>query len=86
MRILSQDGMCDYPYDEIGLSIGWRGDKEEYYIHWNCIQQKMCAKIATYSSLEKAQRAMEMLHNWYFANATAERLVFQFPADNELED
>lgn len=65
MRIISQDGMNDYPYDEIGLSIGWNGEKTEYYVFWNSIHRQMGSKIAVYSSLEKMKKAMEMLRKAY---------------------
>lgn len=66
MRILSQDGICDFPYDSIALSTGRRGDKERYYIfanHVNCEQKPQI--IATYSSEKKIEKAMEMVRAAY---------------------
>lgn len=94
MRVISQDGTSDYPYDEIGLSIGWNGEKTEYYIFWNSIQRQMGSKIAVYSSLEKVKKAMEMLRTAYQGNKIEETYhegtnyyhsIFQFPADDEVE-
>ena len=66
MRIISQDGTGDFPYDSIALSTGRRGDKERYYIfanHVNCEQNSQI--IATYSSEKKMEKAMEMVRVVY---------------------
>lgn len=66
MRIISQDGTCDFPYDSIALSTGRRGDKERYYIfaHYvNCEQKPQI--IARYSSKKKMEKAMEMVRVVY---------------------
>lgn len=65
MRILSQDGMSDFPYNEVGLSIGCKGDKSEFYIFCHHKLQDNGVKIATYSTAENAQKAMDMLRKTY---------------------
>lgn len=65
MRILSQDRICDYPYDDVGLSIGCRGNESEFYIFCHHKLQGNGVKIATYSTIEKARKAMEMLREEY---------------------
>ena len=71
MRIISQGGNADLPYEEIALCtscediIARHNDKE--YL------------MARYSTMEKAQKAMEMLHKAY----TGMPVVFQ---NVELED
>lgn len=66
MRIISQDGTCDFPYGSIAISTGYAGDKTRYYIfaHYvNCEQQPQI--IATYSSEKKMEKAMEMVRAVY---------------------
>lgn len=77
MRIISQGGHADFPYEEIALCMA----SEDIIARHNDKEYLM----ARYSTMDKAKKAMEMLHNWYFANSTAERLVFRFPADEDLE-
>ena len=65
MRILSQDGRIDLPYENFSLSI----------TQDNCIvaardvvarpTEMLIGTVAKYSSFEKAQKAMEMLHIAY---------------------
>ena len=95
MRILSQDGNCDFPYDDVGLSIGYKGDKNEFYIFCHNKLEDNGIKIAEYSTESKARKAMEMLREKYSTlRMQMERAnkikfftaLFQFPADNEVED
>lgn len=67
MRIISQDGMVDFPYENIAISTGHRGDNKEFYIFANfvnCAEQKPQI-LARYSTEKKAEKAMEMLHEEY---------------------
>ena len=66
MRIISQDGTCDFPYDSIALSTGYSGDKTRWYIfahYFNCEQKPQI--IATYSSEKEIEKAMEMVRAAY---------------------
>lgn len=69
MRIISQDGTLDLPYENIAISRGYRGDKKEFYIFAhliNCVEMdKMQQKLATYSTESKTKKAMEILHEEY---------------------
>ena len=66
MRIISQDGTRDFPYSNIALSTGYRGDKEKYYIFANCVNSEQKSQIiASYSSESKAEKAMEMVRIAY---------------------
>lgn len=86
MRIISQGGHADLPYEEIAVCmasediIARHNDKE--YL------------IARYSTIDKAQKAMEMLHNDYYdhvAEKTYHQCVyyihpcFRFPKDEDVE-
>ena len=67
MRIISQDGMVDFPYENIAISTGHRGDNKEFYIFANfvnCAEQKPQI-LARYSTEKKAEKAMEMLREQY---------------------
>ena len=95
MRIISQGGQADLPYEEIALCMACediiaRHNDKEYL-------------MARYSTMEKAEKAMEMLHKEYGkhffgqggAMATANLYVpafafippkvFQFPKDEDME-
>ena len=69
MRILSQDGTIDLPYECIGITIVHRGDNEEFYIFAHLVNsaepKKEPQKLGTYSTETKAQKAMEMLRETY---------------------
>lgn len=95
MRIISQGGHADLPYEEIALCISCediiaRHNDKEYL-------------MARYSTMEKAQKAMEMLFKeygeHYFCQGGAMATenfyvppfafippkVFQFPQDEDVE-
>ena len=95
MRIISQDGTIDLPYEQAIIT---RHDKSIYLME----HLTNDVEIAKYSTEEKADEAMEelrvayMCHNLVKMGATplndiGEKLtmglsgVFEFPADEELE-
>ena len=66
MRIISQDGKCDYPYENSTLFIDYMD---------GCVIKIVPStggckgtKIATYSTEKKATKAMEMLRKAYSNN------------------
>ena len=63
MRILSQDGTIDVPYDYFSLTIatGKYEDVEVACIYFHNLSSTKGTKLAEYSSKEKAEKAMEML-------------------------
>ena len=67
MRVISQDGTIDMPYEEVLITLGCSGDKREYHINGHLIypEGSSSVKIATYSTEEKAKKAMEMLRDAY---------------------
>ena len=100
MRIISQDNNLDFPYENIAISIGFSGDKKEFYVYAhmiNCYEMgKRPQKLAIYSTEAKAKKAMEMLREKYkdYARATNKSnfftmfdypKVFQFPQDEDVE-
>lgn len=69
MRVISQDGTIDVPYDYFSLSIasGKYEDVEVAYIYCHNLSSPNGTKLAEYSSREKALKAMEMLRNRYMS-------------------
>lgn len=87
MRIISQGGHADLPYEEIALCMA----SEDIIARHNDKEYLM----ARYSTMDKAKKAMEMLRNEYMQYATAKSedywfafdypKVFQFPQDEDVE-
>lgn len=67
MRILSQDGKIDVNYDLGNLSIasGRCEDVERASIYFYSCSCANATRIAEYTSLDKARKAMEMLQKAY---------------------
>ena len=96
MRIISQDGMYDFPYDKKCISFDIRNKKK--IIAWSFCSDNEVIYIATYSTEHKALKAMEMLREEYDYVRTFETIcngssnypnlpsyIFQFPKDEEIE-
>ena len=66
MRVISQDGTIDIPYELSAVTIGHKVDLSKFNIN---IRSKLLDEIpcivATYSTEEKAKKAMEMLRKAY---------------------
>lgn len=89
MRVISQDGTLDFPYEMSTIFIYGR---IENAIAIEPVGDSEVSIIGRYSSEEKATKAMEMLrgawineaieftHGIYHRNA-----VFRFPQDDEIE-
>lgn len=75
MRIVSQDGTIDVPYDLFSLSIsgGRYKDVEYAAIYCHNASSPKGTKLAEYSRKEKAIKALEMLHEAY----TGMPIIFQ---------
>ena len=94
MRVISQDGTIDIPYDSVIIQ---RFGREIYFLNKNLIGVEQLVSdmdIATYSTEEKAQKAMEMLHNDYYDHVAEKTYhegayyihpYFRFPKDEEVE-
>ena len=68
MRVISQDGTIDIPYDSVIIQ---RFGREIYFLNKNLIGVEQLVSdmdIATYSTEEKAKKAMEMLRISYENN------------------
>lgn len=67
MRVISQDGTIDVPYDYFSLSMssGKYKDVEVAYIYCHNLSSPNGTKLAEYSTEEKALKAMKMLRETY---------------------
>ena len=68
MRVISQDGTIDIPYDSVIIQ---RFGREIYFLNKNLIGVEQLVSdmdIATYSTEEKAKKAIEMLRKAYAGN------------------
>lgn len=67
MRVISQDGIIDVPYEisSLSMAVGKHEDVEYAAIYCHNSSTAMGTKMAEYSSKEKAQKAMEMLRIAY---------------------
>lgn len=72
MRILSQDGKIDVPYEQVSLEI----KEKEIWCGYSMTMTNHCVgkMFAEYSSEEKALKAMEMLHEAYVAHENYKKL------------
>ncbi|MFR5466941.1 MAG: hypothetical protein ACLTHR_15180 [Agathobacter rectalis] len=94
MRVISQDGTIDIPYDYFSLSIvsGKCKDVEVACIYCHNLSSPNGTMMAEYSSKEKAIKTMEMLREAWINEAIEfthgiyhRNIVFQFPQDDEIE-
>ena len=89
MRLISQDGTFDVPYDQVVIQ---RYSDGIYWLNKNLIGVESGFsedfKIASYSSEAKAIKAMEKLRENY-KNSTLNKedfLNFRFPKDEEVQE
>lgn len=93
MRVISQDGTIDVPYDYFSLSMssGKYKDVEVAYIYCQNSSSPIGTKLAEYSAEAKALKAMEILRETWI-NETVEfedgiyhrNIIFRFPKDSEI--
>lgn len=80
MRIISQDGCCDIPYEQAVVA---RLDRTVVAYPLNDLGSSDCIQLADYSTEEKAIKAMEMCRKHY---ATAEYNRRIIPKGDTLVD
>ena len=79
MRVISQDGTIDVPYESVIIQ---RFGREIYFLNKNLIGVEQLVSdmdIATYSTEEKAKKAMEELRYAYMCHSLAK--MGQTPPD-----
>lgn len=86
MRVISQDGTIDMPYEQVVIQ---KFKNDIYFLNKNLTGVEQLVSdmvVATYSTEEKAKKAMEMLRADYKKCIKCHYLMaFQFPAEEELE-
>lgn len=100
MRVISQDGTLDVPYDYFSLSIagakivsGMVEDRNVFSIFCHNLSSPNGTKLAEYSTEEKAIKAMEMLRERYkkletmkvLASGTAEYMEKALTTDEMIK-
>ena len=89
MRLISQDGTFDVPYNQVVIQ---RYSDGIYWLNKNLIGVESGIsedfKIASYSSEEKAIKVMEKLRENYknFTLYKEDFLYFRFPEDEEVQE
>ena len=86
MRVISQDGTIDIPYETVVIQ---RYREDVYFLNRNLTGVEDLIndiKLAQYSSETKAIKAMEMLREaWKFETGIYHgNNIFQFPQDSEV--
>ena len=76
MRVINQNGR-DYPYESIVIS---HGGGMIYARPVSNMEKRYF--VAQYSTQEKAEKAMQMLHNCY--QGALPNTIFRFPQDDEI--
>ena len=79
MRVISQDGTIDMPYESVIIQ---RFGREIYFLNKNLIGVEQLVSdmdIATYSTEEKAKKAMEELRYAYMCHTIVK--MWQTPPD-----
>ena len=77
MRLISQTGNIDIPYENTSLSR--TGNIIRAYV------QMISVVMACYSTDEKTKKVMEMLHRAYHEAVTHDNVsAFRFPEDDEV--
>ena len=89
MRVISQDGSIDFPYENSCIFIFPLITPKSFTIRIQMAgDTDTITQIATYFTEEKAQKAMEMLREQYKKYVGASVNIyscFQFPKDDEIE-
>lgn len=83
MRVVSQDGTVDVPYESSSFSLagGKYKDVEHAAVYCHNSYTVAGTKMAEYNSKEKAKKAMEMLR----IERAKYKSVFYFPSDEKVE-
>lgn len=80
MRLISQDGMIDVPYQKVIVSLSFICNTEIVGWWFGCPEEEVIT-LGNYSTEAKALKVMEMLREKNFWDKD----VFKFPADEEVE-
>ena len=86
MRVISQDGTIDIPYELSAVTIGHKVDLSKFNINIRSklLDERPCI-VAIYSTEEKAKKAMEMLRERHTDNVFC-REDIQYKAEIMLDE
>lgn len=79
MRVISQDGTMDYPYENSIVFIDTRRVRDKAFVWMQAIGDDEASIMAQYSTKEKAKKAMEELRMAYMCHNLAK--MGQTPPD-----
>lgn len=89
MRVISQNGCMDYPYDK---SVVFLNPRNKHIVSIQLSGDTEVATLGEYSTKEKALKAMKMLRKSWLGKSVEfengfynKNCVFQFPKDDEVE-
>ena len=83
MRVISQDGNIDVPYEQISIEVR----DNEIWCGYNVTLEKHCVgkRFAIYSTEEKAEKAMQKLHECYTGVILLQNVGFPDDAAKQLK-
>lgn len=84
MRLISQDGRVDFPYEQVGVTIDAADEKTIIAFPVNAADETYW-NMAKYSTKKRASMAMKLLTYTYTRRKYVED-YFQLPSDNEIEE
>lgn len=87
MRLISQDGMIDVPYQRVIVSLSLICNTEIVGWWFGCPEEEVIT-LGNYSTKAKALKVIEMLREEYLETVYDYRTkpkVFKFPVDEEVE-
>ena len=94
MRVISQDGTIDVPYELTSIQLVSKVTIVAQGSYFGSSSDDNFVTVAEYSTEEKAQKAMEMLHNDYYDHVAEKTYhegayyihpYFRFPKDEDVE-
>lgn len=71
MRVISQDGTMDFPYENSIVFIDTRLVRDKVFVRMQAIGDDEASTMAQYSTKEKAKKSMEELRYAYICQAIA---------------
>lgn len=83
MRLISQDGRVDLPYEQVGVSIDILN---ELNIIVYSLSSEDCWTFARYSTKERVLMARKLMAYRYSLERQSGKDYFRFPLDDDIEE
>lgn len=84
MRVISQDGTIDVPYELTSIQLVSKTTIVAQGSYFGSSSDDNFVTVAEYSTEEKVKKAIEMLHDEW--NDYGQVGLFQFPKDEDVEE